>query len=223
MLPYLKKFHTFHMPDKQVQEALDLSYVKLEDQAIDGPVHASYSGIESLELDKIWRQTFQNMGYEMKADTMSGHSLGGYQIASVIEPTKRERSHAGVAYWEKAKDRPNLTTLTHAVVDKVLFDKDLRASSVRIMQDGIPLVIEATKEVILCAGSMGSPAILERSGIGQGDRLRSLNIDVVVENDGVGENLQDHLMAGVSYEIKEGVETVGKYSWKHVSVLWPLG
>lgn len=211
MLPYLKKFQTFHMPDEEVQKALGLNYVQLENQGVDGPIHTSYSNIGDLEIDKIWIDTFRNMGYEMKADTMSGHSLGGYQIASVIEPTKRERSHAGVTYWEEARHRSNLTTMTDAVVDKVLFDSDRKATGVKILKDGSTTKINAAKEVILASGVIGSPGILKRSGRGEKDRLEGLGIDVVVENSNVGKNLQDHLMAAVSYEVKENIDTLDSF------------
>ena len=209
MLTYLKKFQTFHMPNDQTVEALDLQYIDPDAQGIDGPIQASYKHAVHA-LDKAWVDTFRNLGYQMNGDTMSGKSLGGYQIVSSIDPKTRQRSHAGNAYLDSAKSRPNLDIVTDVIVDKVSITTSLpkRASGVQFWQNGQKYTVSASKEVIICAGAIGSPCILQRSGIGGRQLLDRLEIDVIVENDHVGKNLQDHIMAGVSFEVKDGVETL---------------
>lgn len=89
-------------------------------------------------------------------------------------------------------DRPNLEVITHALVDHVVL-KDGRATGVVAKSPAGPLTLNVRREVILAAGAVGSPAILERSGLGGGARLQSLGIPVIRDLPGVGENLQDHL------------------------------
>jgi choline dehydrogenase len=88
--------------------------------------------------------------------------------------------------------RRNLTVLTGVTIDRLTFDGK-RATGVEVIQDGRRRRVTARLETILAAGSIGSPSILQRSGVGAGDRLQSLGIPVLHELPGVGANLQDHL------------------------------
>ncbi|KAK5958327.1 hypothetical protein OHC33_000169 [Knufia fluminis] len=129
---------------------------------------------------------------------MSGRSLGGYEITSAVNP-------------ELAHDRPNIGIVTDVLVDKILFsnagDQPLRATSVQFQHKSQTHTVHATKEVILAAGAFGSPNILERSGLGNGDHLRGFGIECILENPSIGENLQEHFMCGVSFEVHDDIET----------------
>lgn len=121
---------------------------------------------------------------------------------------------AGVR-WNSAKaflrpilKRPNLTVLTKVAVDKVLFDGD-RASGVEADWLGSKRVFKAEREIILSAGAIGSPTILQRSGIGPRPLLDKLNIPVRVAAPGVGTNLQDHLQLRLIYQV-ENVRTLNQ-------------
>ena len=91
---------------------------------------------------------------------------------------------------------PNIQVLTGTTVTKINCSRDgaiPRAVSVSAEIWGSKTTIEARKEIILCAGTVQSPQILELSGIGKRERLQGLGIDVIVGNPNVGENLQDHV------------------------------
>jgi choline dehydrogenase len=110
----------------------------------------------------------------------------------------RTRSYAATGYYLAAKGRSNLSVLTGALVEKILFGKDKTtgipiANGVLYSVGDETLKVTAKKEVILSAGSIGSPQILELSGIGDRKLLTKLGIDVTVANSNVGENLQDHI------------------------------
>jgi choline dehydrogenase len=112
------------------------------------------------------------------------------------------RSSAAGGYLHPARQRPNLTVLTGAVVQRVLF-KGRAASGVAYAIDGVNAQALAAREVILSAGGVRSPATLERSGIGRRNILERCGIDLVAENSEVGENLQDHFMPRICYETGE--------------------
>jgi len=133
----------------------------------------------------------------------------GDQIVSSIDPEKRERSHAGNAYLGREASRSNLEIVTDVVVDRVTMENDLsqRVSGVQFWQNSYLHTVLASKEVTLCAGAFGTPCILQRSGIGERKLLEGLGIHVGVENESVGRNLQDHVMAVVSFELKDGINT----------------
>ena len=80
-----------------------------------------------------------------------------------------------------------------------------KRQGVSYTSNGEALTAHASREVIVCAGAIGSPAILMRSGIGPKEHLDSLGIDTVADLPGVGENLHDHLLVSVMYESNEPV------------------
>jgi choline dehydrogenase len=102
---------------------------------------------------------------------------------------KVRRSYTAPAYYVPNAARPNLVVLTNALVKKIEFE-NLVATGVRYSVAGEDKFVRTRGEVILSAGSVGSPKILELSGIGSKARLGALGIDVVVDNPNVGENLQ---------------------------------
>jgi choline dehydrogenase len=112
------------------------------------------------------------------------------------------RVSAARAFLRPALSRPNLTLLLNTNVLKLNFE-GTRCVGVKLMTDGALKDIAADKEVILAAGAINSPKLLMLSGVGEAKALRSLGIDVVENLPGVGENLQDHVLAsGVVFTYK---------------------
>lgn len=144
---------------------------------------------------------------------MSGHSLGGYQIVSAVSPRTHERSHAGDTYLSRTRGWSNLEIVRDVLVDKITFTSDdpLRVSGDSFNHKKQVYSVQVNEEVVLCGGILGSPALLERSGFGWREVLESLGIPLLVENENVGEILQDHLMTGVSFELKDGIETGDRF------------
>lgn len=103
-----------------------------------------------------------------------------------------QRCSAAVGYLRPAMARGNVRVITGALVDRVELDGK-RATGVLFRRNGIPCRARAGREVILSAGSIMSPTILKRSGIGPADELRQHGIAVVHDSAGVGENLMDHM------------------------------
>ena len=110
------------------------------------------------------------------------------------------RWNASKAFLRPVLKRPNLTVLTDVQVDKVVLDQG-RATRVNARRQGIEQAFTARREIILCAGSIGSPGILQRSGIGPRPLLESLGITVQHALPGVGGNLQDHLQLRLIFKL----------------------
>ncbi len=108
------------------------------------------------------------------------------------------------AYLKPAVHRKNLTIISNTLVDQLIFDGD-RAIGVRYVSAGRQMKAFANTEVILSAGSIGSPTILQRSGIGPAKALKDAGVEVRVDCPGVGENLQDHLEVYFQYRCKQPV------------------
>jgi choline dehydrogenase len=109
------------------------------------------------------------------------------------------RCSAATAYLAPAKSRPNLTVITGAMVTRILFDRK-RACAVEYIKNGRKKTAMSRGEIILSAGTIKSPQILELSGIGQVSHLKKMKISPVVDLPGVGENLSEHLQFRFTYE-----------------------
>ena len=116
------------------------------------------------------------------------------------------RVNASKAFLRPARNRPNLRIVTEAHVQRIVFEGK-RAVGVEFLRGGRRQTVRAKVEVILSSGSIGSPHILELSGIGQGQHLQDLGIKTIADRAGVGENLQDHLQMRPVFEVS-GVPTL---------------
>ena len=128
----------------------------------------------------------------------STYGLGRYQLTL----RGRWRESAATAFLNPALNRPNLTLMTEARTTELLFDGD-RVEGVRYLKNGQLHDIYAEREVILSAGSVQSPQILQLSGIGPADLLHRHGITVRVEAPQVGQNLQDHLQMRTIVELAD--------------------
>jgi len=117
-----------------------------------------------------------------------------------VNQTHGRRLSAAKAFLKPALTRQNLSVIAGALVERIAFD-GRRATGVRIRRGGVQTLIAARREVILSAGTVGTPLILERSGIGDGARVRALGVPLVHHLPGVGENLQDHLQLRLIFKV----------------------
>ncbi|KAG9253767.1 uncharacterized protein F5Z01DRAFT_127773 [Emericellopsis atlantica] len=209
LAPYLAKFATVHAPPSKAREAVGLTW---HDGNLtgDGPVHVSFSEGYGPN-NKAWLDAFEKHGLAMTGDMRDGAAYGAYQQPASIDPKDKTRSFAGTAYYgDEVRSRKNLTVLTETLVHKVVFDtaegSEPRATGVLVSdKEGNKKTISTSGEVIVCAGALQSPQILELSGIGQKKLLDALDIPVLVENESVGENLQDHPIVCQSFEVADGI------------------
>jgi choline dehydrogenase len=116
------------------------------------------------------------------------------------------RWNARKAFLQPALSRPNLTVVTDALIDRLSFDGN-RVTGVEFTRAGQPANATCRIETVLAAGSIGSPNILERSGVGAAARLQTLGIPAVHDLPGVGENLQDHLQLRMIFKV-QGIKTL---------------
>ncbi|KAL7822819.1 GMC oxidoreductase [Trichoderma gracile] len=206
--PYLRKFATFHPPPQAAKDVLGLAN---HDGSVvgNGPIQVCFSRGYS-KPNKAWMEAFGHLGLEMKTDPRMGMGLGAFQQGGSIDPTTNTRSHAGNAhYTPEIARRPNLTVVTETVVQKIIFDTSkYEPVAVGVLvrtKEGIEKTLVTDGEVILAAGALMSPQILELSGVGSRSLLQSLGIPVIVDNLNVGENLQDHPITCQSFEVNPDV------------------
>jgi choline dehydrogenase len=153
------------------------------------------------------------LGYPAN-DDFNGERLEGAGF-NPVSIKKGRRQSAGVAFIEPVLDRPNLDVRTNSQVARLVFE-GRRCVGVELL-DGERL--EAGEEVVVCAGAIDSPRILIISGIGPADELRRLDVEVVQDLPGVGQNLHDHLLLGVVYEASQPVPA-GKNNLSESQLFW---
>ena len=122
------------------------------------------------------------------------------------------RASTARAYLDPARTRPNLKVIPHVLVDTVLFE-GTRAVGARYRAAGRDIEIRARREVVVSAGSIGSPALLQRSGVGPRAVLERAGVPLVIDAPGVGENLQDHLEVYFQYRCTQPVSLNRELAW----------
>jgi len=166
-----------------------------------GPLHVS-----TLRNDhpacRAWVEAAQQFGlpanHDFNGETTLG--VGSYQLSI----NKRWRESASVAFLKPALSRANLTVVTEAQATRVLFES-ARAVGVEFAKAGRRHVARVDGEVILSAGALQSPQLLQLSGIGPADLLRGYGIAVTADLPGVGENLQDHYQVRTIVRLKKPI------------------
>jgi len=185
VLPYFKKAEHFEPGGD-------------ETRGIDGPLHVT-NMVERAELLDAFVDAAAAEGFPRNKDYNNGHQEGfGY---FQVTQKNGERWSTARGFLNPARKRPNLHIETGAYTTKILLD-GRRAVGVAYTQSGVVKEARCDREVILAAGAVKSPHILELSGIGQPELLSSLGIPVSHELKGVGENYRDHYAPRMNWRVK---------------------
>ncbi|KAK0203886.1 GMC oxidoreductase-domain-containing protein [Desarmillaria ectypa] len=160
------------------------------------------------DVDLKLQETFINLGIPLASAPDRGEPSGTHVTPNTVDPEAHTRTYSTTAYLEPNLSRPNLLVLTKAYARKVIVETEmnlLTATGVEFYygEENTVYVALVQKEVILCAGALKSPQILELSGIGRPEVLSNIGIPVKLPLDGVGENVQDHIYAGMVSQLKD--------------------
>ena len=188
-LPYFKKFENHSCRDSE--------YTGNE-----GPVAISGGNNMRNPLYRAFIDAGVDAGYGETLD-YNGYRQEGFG-QKFMNVDRGIRASTGYSYLKTAKKRANLTILKHALVSKIVFDGKT-ATGIQCEIRGASKLFGAKSEVILCAGAIGSPQLLQVSGVGSSVALMAAGIEVVHDLPGVGENLQDHLEFNFQYRCKQPI------------------
>ena len=209
-LPYFKRSETWYKGEDDYRGG-------------NGPVATSNGNNMKLNpLYKAFIGAGQDAGYPKTSDYNGKQQEGFGPMHMTVG--NGVRSSTSNAYIKPAKNRPNLTILSGVLVQRVLL-KNKVARGVEYKVNGKTEKLNASKEVILCAGSIGSPQLLQLSGIGPKEVLQSAGVEVKHHLPGVGENLQDHLEVYFQYNCKKPITLNSKlnlFSKGLIGIQWIL-
>ncbi|KAL4768835.1 hypothetical protein BDW60DRAFT_210549 [Aspergillus nidulans var. acristatus] len=202
LLPFFKKSENFTPPSKDVIDEWNATY--------DPAAHGTTGNVQSSYAPWIWPSTehfisaITSLGVHVPRDGASGDAVGGFFVPHSQDPISVTRSDARRAYWDTASKRRNIHLLTGQRVTRLISKKTSRRVQVTGVEfaahrSGVRTIVSARKEVLLAAGAIHTPQLLQLSGIGDRTSLDRLNISTVADVPGVGRNLQDHLHVPVVF------------------------
>ncbi|WP_324730614.1 GMC family oxidoreductase [Pseudomonas paeninsulae] len=191
VLPYFKKLESHPLGDTEYHGA-------------SGPIHISPMKGHTHPICDTFIEGCEQLGYKRSED-FNGKDFEGAGLYDV-NTRNGQRCSSSFAYLHPALSRTNLRIEHHAQVERVLFNSEKRAIGILIRQRGVARTFNANKEVILAAGAVDSPKLLQLSGVADLALLEKHAIPVVHHLPAVGQNLQDHLCA--SYYYRANVATL---------------
>ncbi|KAJ7145614.1 GMC oxidoreductase-domain-containing protein [Mycena epipterygia] len=210
---YMKSESFITPPVKTAEMSFDVA-----ERGSDGPLAFGYPVILS-NLEGPYQEALQKVGINRADDPFSGDTKGTWLTPVSIHPTQRVRSYAANMHYQPNASRANLTVLVSAHVTGLLLRDNagvVTANGVRFMHGGKEHRVSVAREVVLAAGTIMSPQILELSGIGNPDILKKAGINVIVALPGVGENVQEHINSGATYGKPLSPDVLDGYSWFHL-------
>jgi len=191
-------------------------FIRSEDQVAVAPDEMHGQGgewrVENQRLSWEILDAFQDAAEQAGIPKINDFNLGDNEGSSYFHVNQRRgvRWSTSKGFLRPAMGRANLNVVTHAQVQRLRLDGK-RVTGVDLLVKGAKASATAEGEVILCAGAIGSPQIMQLSGIGPGKVLSEFDIPVAHELKGVGENLQDHLQIRCAYKVS-GVKTLNESS-----------
>ena len=192
------------------------AFRRLEDHFLGESAHHGVGGGWRIEAPRLsWTvldavgDAAEQMGIRKIPDFNTGDNEGISYFH--VNQKRGRRWSAARGFLKPALTRPNLRLEKNVLVDRLVVEQG-RVAGVRFMQDGEIVEARAKGEVVLTAGSIGSILVLHRSGIGPAEWLSPLGIDVVLDKQGVGRNLQDHLQQRAIYKVSN-VRTLNETYW----------
>ncbi|CAA7265020.1 unnamed protein product [Cyclocybe aegerita] len=194
LLPYFKKATTLNPPRADLAAEFNITY-DIDRAYGNGPIYGTFPDFLWPGMKVQWN-AWKDLGIQINYEGAAGDAYGVYWTPSATDAQYR-RSYARTRYYEPVSTRQNLKLLVGHRVNEVLFNADKRAEAVTIQQRGTPngattITVKATQEIILTAGWLHTPQILQRSGIGPRALLQQAGINVLVDLPGVGSNHQEH-------------------------------
>ncbi|MDO9234915.1 MAG: GMC family oxidoreductase N-terminal domain-containing protein [Aquabacterium sp.] len=189
-------------------------FLKSEDHhAGTSPQHGAGNELRVERQRLSWEilDAFQSAASQAGIPSVNDFNTGDNFGCSYFEVNQKRgvRWNAAKAFLKPIAHRRNLTIITGAVVQQLDLDADMTCTGVTCLIKGHTQSFKARSEVILSAGSVNSPAILERSGIGRAEVLAQAGVACKVDSRGVGENLQDHLQLRMAFHV-QGVPTLNE-------------
>ncbi|CRG88393.1 hypothetical protein PISL3812_05423 [Talaromyces islandicus] len=202
MLPFFKRSPEFQRPDIYVRpDNATVTWNESSFEAGGGPLKVGFPNWSNA-YSTYAKPALLELGLNESIDLNSG-VLDGFQYTTITMDAKTQtRSSAESSFLRQALlTTTNLAIYQSTLAKKIIFDQDKKATGVVVDTAGVQYTLSAAKEVIVSAGTFRSPQLLMVAGIGPANILSQHSIPIVKELPGVGQNMQDHVLFGISYAV----------------------
>lgn len=176
------------------------------DRGVGGPIEVKSHPAPSPLLG-AWLKAGQEMGLPLKEDHSDPRQEGIGPLQWNID-AKGRRVSAAKGFLRRARQRPNLKVETGVRTDRVIVENGRAVGIIGVRDDGTAIEFRSQGEVILSAGAIGSPRILQLSGIGSGRDLKAAGIDVLLDSEGVGRHMREHSLVMMNWRLKRMRDSV---------------
>ncbi|CAO1622359.1 unnamed protein product [Sympodiomycopsis kandeliae] len=208
LLEYFKKAQDYHPPSRELAENPGVTYDPAVHNA-GGPVTISHPNITYVpQTQSVFVKAVKTaLGMNRAQDLQSGHNVGVAFVAQTIHPASPlQRVSSATSYWTPIEDkRNNLVISLNSRATKIVWGDSTQGQEAKAVgvefqqtQGGQTFTVKTDGEVILSAGTMRSPFLLELSGVGDAKLLKDIGVDSKVDLPGVGRNHMEHYQVGVS-------------------------
>ncbi|PKS13266.1 hypothetical protein jhhlp_000037 [Lomentospora prolificans] len=228
LLPYFRKSVTFHPPDERMEEEYGMTADAEAAYGGSTPIHSSYSPFQWPAQKLMWDAFKSVEGIDFPVEHADGHAVGVFWFPNSIDPSTRTRSYARLGHYSQENGphtRTNFHLLPgHRVTQLMLNEVDDADSAEGWEAVGVKFTprdgdmpakayeVRARKEVIVSAGTLHTPQVLQRSGIGPRDVLEAAGVEVKYHLPGVGWNFHDHQMWSATWswgvDVKPSADTL---------------
>lgn len=193
LLPYFRKSENFTPPSEGHAREFEIEW----DEGVHGrggPIESSFPQYQFPSIKNFFRG-WKSLGVRVPKDAAGGDKEGVFWCPSTLDPRDETRSYARSGHYDRiVSRRGNYHLLAETAVSKIVFDEGKKAMGVEYItkKGNTSKIVKAKREIVLSAGSLHTPQILQLSGIGPGKLLSYFKIPVVEDLPGVGQNFQDH-------------------------------
>ncbi|KAJ7264152.1 alcohol oxidase [Mycena rebaudengoi] len=195
LLPFFKKSELFTPPNKFQTESGVRFLPSVH--GFSGRVKVGFPNFYFTQ-SALWRKAAESLGFPASPDLSNGDSHAVGISPNSLDAANNTRCSAACAYYTPFQNRPNLVVITNATVTRILWNKSkagskLEASGVEYLVNNQTKTVSVSQEVILSAGTIGSPKVLELSGVGNATILKAAGVTPVLDLPTVGDNFADHV------------------------------
>lgn len=191
LLPYFRKSENFTPASEDHAREFGISW----DQAVHGkggPIESSYPQYQFPSIKNFFAG-WKSLNVSTPKDPAGGDKEGVFWCPSTLDPRNETRSYARTGHYDRVVSRKNYHLMTETAVSKIIFEGKRATGVEYITKKGTNTkIVSAKKEIVLSAGSLHTPQILQLSGVGPSKLLTSFKIPVIEDLPGVGQNFQDH-------------------------------
>ncbi|KAH7904743.1 glucose-methanol-choline oxidoreductase, partial [Hygrophoropsis aurantiaca] len=210
LLPYFMKSQT-RQPNSSPGLPGFMTY--FADNGFSGPINTSLNTVYS-DIVPPYIESMNNLNISVNLSPLDGNSSGLWNTPVAVDRRTGTRADSAIGYYCPSATRSNLHVLSGATVSRIIFDSHaistgLKASGVVFFSGESQYTVNATREIILSAGVLKTPQLLELSGIGNATLLEQVGVTPLINLPGVGENLQEHVFVSSDFELMDGYTTFG--------------